>query len=435
MKRRLKDLPLKTLSMLITISAWLAASVLMLYFFWSVRARAGMRMNNENEQILTMIMSHFRSTDDLNYMLEHNNLLKGKVLGAAMYGADYKALYRWGAAAENLNPGMLGKARPVGFGRYILPGAIGSTVRFILHNNPDKTFHSFHRPPPPPDSTSTQGRDFFNLLLQENYLYLEVEQKGYWRVLIVTTILFPLVEAGLFFLCLYVRLLFLRNRQYQEQLEAQKNLVVVGTAASTLAHEIKNPLLAIRLQTGILQKMYPEQGVDEIKAINEEVDRLTSMTYRVNDYLRDAAGEKQPLDVTDVLASVFQRLTGRELQSEGGAMPHLVVNMDEQRLRSVLENLLRNALESGSAPGEVRAAVRKNGAKAELSILDRGKGIREEHLARIFDPFFSSKSRGTGIGLAVSKRFVEAAGGKISIMNRDGGGVEAVIALPLYEEE
>jgi two-component system sensor histidine kinase HydH len=216
-------------------------------------------------------------------------------------------------------------------------------------------------------------------------------------------------------------------------LENQKNLVIVGTAASTLAHEIKNPLLAIRLQTSILKKLLPEDsdGREEIQAIDEEVERLSSMTYRVNDFLRDAAGNRSNIDAVSILEETFQRLTGRAAWTAADRPDQAVVLMDEARLRSVLENIIRNALESESPAEEVRASVRKSASEVAIYIVDRGKGISEENFKQVFDPFYTSKSSGTGIGLAVSKRFIEAAGGGISLANREGGGVEAEISLPL----
>jgi two-component system sensor histidine kinase HydH len=259
---------------------------------------------------------------------------------------------------------------------------------------------------------------------------MEVIERNYWRVMIFTAVLAPLVIVSLLLLTFYVRKLFLRNSEYKEQLESQKNLVVVGTAASTLAHEIKNPLLAIRLQTSILQKMYPGQGVDEINAINEEIDKLTSMTYRVNDYLRDAAGQREPLDVVDMTSRISTLVMGRDILYPDP--PSVLVNMDKERLRSVLDNVLRNALESCSPEEEITATISRGNTLVSIVINDRGKGIKEEHLSHSFDPFFTSKSKGTGIGLAVSKRFVEAVGGTIAIANREEGGVSAVITLPVW---
>jgi two-component system sensor histidine kinase HydH len=227
----------------------------------------------------------------------------------------------------------------------------------------------------------------------------------------------------------------MRNIEYRERIEAQKNLVVLGTAAGTLAHEIKNPLLSIRLQTGILEKLYPEKSRDEITIINEEVDRLSSLIYRVNDYLREGRGNPAAFDLVRLLAETGNRLCGHNIIEEG-APEKAVVFADSERIRSVFENLVRNALESGGPPEETLISVRTSppGGRAKcsvtVSVRDRGAGIAPANLERIFDPFFTTKSTGTGIGLSISKRFVEAAGGVISIRNREGGGTEVLVTLP-----
>jgi two-component system sensor histidine kinase HydH len=106
-----------------------------------------------------------------------------------------------------------------------------------------------------------------------------------------------------------------------------------------------------------------------------------------------------------------------------------MIYMDADRTRSVIENLIRNALESGSPPGELGASVIRSGGSLTIAVYDRGRGIDPGDLKRVFDPFFTSKSTGTGIGLSISKRFVEAAGGTITLENREGGGIIASIVM------
>jgi two-component system sensor histidine kinase HydH len=276
---------------------------------------------------------------------------------------------------------------------------------------------------------------FFNTLAQGKYFYIDISHPVYWRTQTFTAVLRPLCVLALLALVIYIRRLFIRNIEYRERIEAQKNLVVLGTAAGTLAHEIKNPLLSIRLQTGILAKICPEKGREEIGIINEEVDRLSSLTYRVNDYLREGRGNPAALDLSGLLAETGSRLCGRNIVEEGAPKAAMVF-ADPDRLRSVFENLIRNALESGGPPEQLGVSIDAAGAKTvTVSVHDRGTGIAEADLERIFDPFFTRKSTGTGIGLSISKRFTEAAGGTIAIKNREGGGVEVTVTLPVCLED
>jgi two-component system sensor histidine kinase HydH len=272
------------------------------------------------------------------------------------------------------------------------------------------------------------------------YFYTDISHPDYWRTQTVTAILFPLIEIALLVLVLYIRRLYLRNSEYREKIEGQHNLVVLGTAAGTLAHEIKNPLLSIRLQTGILQKICGENGKDEVTIINQEVDRLTSLVYRVNDYLREPGGKKAPFNITALLAETSRRVFGANILT-GDSASSAMIFADENRIRSVLENIFRNAMESGSPPSEIGASVAVHDHEVKACIFDRGRGIAEKDLKRVFDPFFTSKSTGTGIGLAISKRFTEAAGGTISVENRDnpgageGGGLLVTLVFSRYSED
>jgi two-component system sensor histidine kinase HydH len=209
---------------------------------------------------------------------------------------------------------------------------------------------------------------------------------------------------------------------------------VLGPAASTLAHEIKNPLHSIKLQTGILKKMLGADGpgLEEINRIDEEVNRLAALTYRVNDYLRDAKGNPETIDIVRVIEETSMRLCGRSILAGHLPRPEEAANvfMDSGRARSVFENIITNAVESGGPPEECGASLERDGDRITVSVFDRGRGIAEADLKRVFDPFFTTKSSGTGIGLAVSRRFLEAAGGNVSIENRPEGGALVKVVLP-----
>jgi two-component system sensor histidine kinase HydH len=329
-------------------------------------------------------------------------------------------------------------------GRYTVIDPKNRSVKFILH--PDR--EPFMPPPiqkpgenkennnqSRPRFVMRQGGNswFFNSLFSGKYYYIDITHPAYWRTRNSTAVLGALFIAAFLVLIVYVRHLYIRNREYRDRIESQKNLVVLGTAASTLAHEIKNPLSSIRLQTGILEKLCPDNGKEEVAIINEEVDRLSALTYRVNDYLREAKGNPVPVNIAELVAETGRRLCGRNLASPSSEKI-AVIYADPERLRSVFENLIRNALESGGAPDKVETCVVKANNIVTITVSDRGNGIAGEDLGRIFDPFFTKKSTGTGIGLSISKRFTEAAGGTVTLENREGGGAEAKAVFPEYTE-
>src|SRR5690606_8568896 len=113
-----------------------------------------------------------------------------------------------------------------------------------------------------------------------------------------------------------------------------------------------------------------------------------------------------------------------------GTVPDEVVHFDPAQVEQALLNLLRNAHESGSAAGHVTMAVRRIADGWRLDVLDRGTGMNEAVLSNALLPFYSTKRSGTGLGLALAREIAEAHGGRIALLNRDGGGLCVSIVLP-----
>jgi two-component system sensor histidine kinase HydH len=453
---------LRTSSLIAALLGWVLLSALNLFVVWALRDRARLLRDNDNERILNTLFSEMRDYNNFASAIESNSILKDRIIGAAIYENNLNAVDRWGKAPQLFDETILRDSSPNRFGRITIPDRQGRSAKFVLH-----LMRQSPSPPPasPPSAReraenqretrrqneNRQGAEaprsiFFSTFMGGRYFYTDISHPDYWRTQTVTGILFPLIEIALLILVLYIRRLYLRNREYREKIEAQHNLVVLGTAAGTLAHEIKNPLLSIRLQTGILQKICGENGNDEVTIINQEVDRLSSLVYRVNDYLREPGGEKAPFNISALLAETSKRVCGVNVLLPGGgadgdgadSAASALVFADENRIRSVLENIFRNAMESGSPRAEIGASVTVHEREVKICVFDRGRGIAEKDLKRVFDPFFTSKSTGTGIGLAISKRFTEAAGGTIGVENRnerEGGGLLVTLTFPRYSED
>jgi signal transduction histidine kinase len=500
---------LKHVSIVIAAFAWLLLFALTIFIIWGMRDRARLIRDNDNERILNTLWTSLRGYDDIGEAIESNPVLKERIKGFAVYGDNLAASYQWGQTPRLFDENILDKNNPPRFNRYTIPYKHGGSVKFIISSERTPTPPPPKEPAPENDGDKQERRrqrtprqSFFpNSIPGGKYIYIDISHSAYWRTQTLTAVAVPICALLFLFLVIYIRRLYLRNREYRERIEAQQNLVVLGTAASTLAHEIKNPLLSIRLQTGILRKIAArinEAGMitidDELSIIEEEVDRISALIYRVNDYLREAKGNCVAVNVCALLADTSMRLCNRNILQVGGAkagiggtdkaspaavgngakaadagiadrgiaaagitergiaeggiagagiaesgMAGAAVFMDADRLRSVLENVIRNALEAGGPEAAVTASVEKvkTGGRAliVISIIDQGKGISGENLKRVFDPFFTSKSTGTGIGLSICKRFVEAANGYITLENREAGGVKVTIALPEWTGE
>jgi two-component system sensor histidine kinase HydH len=423
-------IPLKSSSWIAAVLCWTLFSALAVFIFWGMRDRARLIRDNDNERIFSLLFASLRNYDDFGSAIEAFPSLKDRIAGFGIYGNDLRLIYHWGSVPPVFDETELEKYEATRNSRYTIPDRRRRTVKFILHTER-------MGPPNPPGDTSGKIRRmhqapwFFNVLTESSYLYIDVFHPAYWRTDTLIAVLFPVCEVLLFCLIFFVRSLYLGNIEYRERIEAQKNLVVLGTAAGTLAHEIKNPLSSIRIQTGILKKILGGAGKEEIAIIDEEVDRLSALIFRVTDYLRDPGGNRLPLNAWETLRAVSERLCGRNILGGESGRDGLIL-MDEERARSVFENLIRNALESGGDAKDISASVTRNNGLLEIALSDRGKGIAPEYVGRIFDPFFTSKSTGMGIGLSISRRFIEAAGGSITLENREGGGIRVSMLFPEY---
>ena len=262
------------------------------------------------------------------------------------------------------------------------------------------------------------------------YILLEVDSAGYFRTdrrLLAAQIGSPLLIAAVVG---GGAVLIRNNARYRRRLDAQRQLVELGEAARTLTHEIKNPLSAIRLKTAILRRTASGAGAAaaDLQAIDDEVSRLAVLADRVSDFIRDPAGNSERIDLGPFLDELIDRHAALEVQRP--ATP-LFVRFDRERLRSVLDNLIRNAIEStvDSSPVQVIAEA-SSAREATVRILDHGAGIAADQRTQVFDPFYTTKSKGSGIGLAICRRFVAAAGGTLELRARADGGTEAVVTLP-----
>ena len=417
--------------------AFAVLSALSVVIFKGMGERDKLESRNDAERTMNILLASLRDHDDFGSAIESIAALKEKVLGVGVYAEGGVRVYVWGEAPSTFT------REPPREEKY------GESLRKYIDNPQNDSIvlllHPFRVAPPPPDTRRPQGRAtgdagkgggerrgfLFTTLRKGEVVYLEIREPEYWRSRRFETFLFPFIEVLLAALVLFVRGLILRNDEYRRRIEDQQNLVVLGTAASTLAHEIKNPLLSIRLQTRILEKTCPPDAMREIRIIYDEVERLSALSNRVGDYLRDPAGNPRTIDIADVALEVGMRLCGRNILKVPEEAPG--VSMDPERLRSVLENLLRNALESGGPEEGVSIEVGTLDGSARVDVLDRGMGLAAEVRARLFDPFFTTKSRGTGIGLSVCRRFALAAGGSIELANRPGGGCRARLLIPSAE--
>lgn len=233
---------------------------------------------------------------------------------------------------------------------------------------------------------------------------------------------------------------YLRTRTLRAQYARQETLARLGLAARTLAHEIRNPLSVIVMQKAMLQKSLGEAYADELKRIERESERISSLTRKVKDMLDKPAGH--PVRV-DLLAAISALLDGNVAWQEKvviDAKDDVAVFADTEHLRTILANLIDNALKQHERNGtkkQVTISWRAVKRKAEILVRDWGGGVPKEIASRIFDPFFTTRAEGSGVGLSLSKSLALAAGGDLDFRNHGIDGLEGAefrLSLPMADK-
>lgn len=262
-------------------------------------------------------------------------------------------------------------------------------------------------------------------------LFIKMEGRTYRDQYIVSVTWYSIALVMILIAVIGIWKLYYRNSLYRLRLAEQEQLARLGEAARTLTHEIKNPLSAITIQNAYLKKTLPAEYHEEIKVIEDETQRLNHLTGRISEFLRNPQGEPEDVAVSSFLKDLMGKIS-RDITFHAGDYDSARVRIDRQRFRSVMENLLKNALESREDAQDPEVTVRlvASSRNVTITIADRGDGIPFGEEKKLFDPFYTTKIHGSGIGLAISLRFVEAAGGTLRIHSRDGGGTLAVVKLP-----
>jgi len=210
--------------------------------------------------------------------------------------------------------------------------------------------------------------------------------------------------------------------------------------ARKLAHEIKNPLTPMSLSLHRLQRrieLVPERERaavrDSIQALLEEIEHLTRLADSFSQYARMPEPRVEPLDLAELARAAGalhepERVTLR-LACDGP----LPVRGDRLLLSRALHNLLVNAIEASPPGSEVELATGRDGAMAWAEVRDRGPGLDPAVAARVFEPYVSTKNRGSGLGLSLVRDIARQHDGDATLAARPGGGVQARLALPLSE--
>ncbi len=233
----------------------------------------------------------------------------------------------------------------------------------------------------------------------------------------------------------------------EHRLIRSERLATVGRMAAHITHEVRNPLASIGLYVELLGDELPPgdaAGRRLLASLAAEVDRLSEITETYLRFVRLPKPKLEREDLGAIVAAVMEfaraELAKAGVSLEMNLAPGLPeVAADENQVRQALLNLVRNAREAMAAGGSLRVALAADRSPEgpgllRLSIADTGPGIAPDNLAKIFDPFFSTKAKGTGLGLALVHQIVAEHGGRIEVDCPPSGGTTFVITLPIVAQ-
>ena len=233
------------------------------------------------------------------------------------------------------------------------------------------------------------------------------------------------------------------RKELEHQLLQSERLATIGEMSAKVAHEIRNPLSSISLNTELL---YDEISNDNgerksdaenlIQSILNEVDTLTAISDEYLQFARFPKLETRPASINEVLIELTKFFNKEIVQrcislKENYASDLPQILLDTKQIKQAFLNILKNSFESMPEGGELSITTRLKDENVEVNITDTGSGINRSDIRRVFDPFYSTKVKGTGLGLALTMKTVEGHGGDINCESTIAKGTTMIISFPV----
>ncbi|MDT8419409.1 MAG: cache domain-containing protein [Desulfuromonadales bacterium] len=223
----------------------------------------------------------------------------------------------------------------------------------------------------------------------------------------------------------------------QEKLLHNEKLAAIGSLAAGVAHEINNPTAIIRGNVELLQMILADgaPGREETDEILKQTERVSMITRNLLSFAREQVVTPEQVQLNDLLEEILAQLSHqvslRDIQVVRAFSPSLPpVEGDRERLRQVFTNVLLNAVQAMDGRGTLSLGSHAGDRSVRITIQDSGPGLSDDLRGKIFNPFFTTKSNGTGLGLSVSYGIVQAHGGSIDVFSGEEGGAVFQVHLP-----
>ncbi len=234
------------------------------------------------------------------------------------------------------------------------------------------------------------------------------------------------------------------EQYHREQMARVDRLASLGEMAAAMAHEIRNPLTGISGALSVMSRGFAEDDPrrEIVRQIRLLIDRLNKSVEDILDYSRPSRPQLQAVSLADIVERSLSLVEGEakkvqvHVVREAAQQPLPLVTADPHQIQQVLTNLMLNAIQATPCGGEIRIRMGISGNHrpeqyARIEVEDTGKGMTPEETAQAFQPFFSTKPHGTGLGLPIAKQIIEQHYGRIALRSKPGNGTCVEIELPV----
>jgi len=281
----------------------------------------------------------------------------------------------------------------------------------------------------------------------------DISRYADWRELFLRVLFLPVVGLLTFQLAKANRLEARKSQQTAQELaraneelvkaeaavRRSERLAALGQLTAGLAHELRNPLGTIRASAEMLKKVSSaenEVSREMTGYITSEVDRANSLVTRFLEFARPLPMKPAATDIHEVIDRAVQQYERSPDRPEVSVYKNYdpavrPLSIDGEWMERVFYNLLRNAAEASPAGGSITVKTRPVPGFVEVAVIDRGSGITPEHRESIFNPFFTTKPTGVGLGLAILSKIIDEHGGRINVESEPGQGAVFRVLLPL----
>ena len=251
---------------------------------------------------------------------------------------------------------------------------------------------------------------------------------------------FVALHILMMWITVYIIETYRENEILQHEIQKAEKLKVVGQMAASVAHEIRNPMTVVSGFMQILHqsKEIPKHHKEQVKIMMAELDRAQVI---INDYLtlaKPQAESQEMIDLKKQIDLIVQTTTPYALMKSVkinilyDENKQFTVYGSTEKIQQVLVNILKNGIEASRESAEIHVSMAKESHLIKIHISDSGDGLSEEQIEQLGTPFYSTKTKGTGLGLTVSYSIVKSMNGEIEVFSKKGQGTCFTISLPEY---